>query len=178
MASHVAHPTSSWAASFTDVIVGKGKGRAELLRSAYQDPPNQFPSYQPYRPQIGYQPLPLPLQHHHGIEQLHQTNGLGPSEAESQTLEAAFERALEDAKHDTGQRSSRVDEEIEEIPRAVEREGGDRGDFEAVWQSLRPEAERLNQLAEWERDFSQVSDVIFSSAVCGFSGCRPHIIQQ
>jgi peroxin-5 len=32
------------------------------------------------------------------------------------------------------------------------------GEFEKVWQSLRPEAERLGKLAEWEKDFSQVNN--------------------
>lgn len=33
-----------------------------------------------------------------------------------------------------------------------------KGDFEKVWESLKPEAERLNKLAEWERDFSQFAN--------------------
>lgn len=38
-----------------------------------------------------------------------------------------------------------------------------KGDFEKVWESLKPEAERLNKLAEWERDFSQVHIICFLS---------------
>jgi peroxin-5 len=40
------------------------------------------------------------------------------------------------------------------VPAEEDREA--KGDFEKVWESLKPQAERLNQLAEWEKDFSQV----------------------
>ena len=74
-------------------------------------------------------------------------------------MEQAFEKALADARNG----ETAEDQDVEEIPR--DRDADGQGDFEAVWQSLRPEAERLNQLAEWERDFSQVSDFRSSSPV-------------
>ncbi|WVQ80474.1 hypothetical protein IAT38_002579 [Cryptococcus sp. DSM 104549] len=45
----------------------------------------------------------------------------------------------------TGEESAAPEEETREA----------KGDFDAVWESLKPEAERLNKLAEWENDFSQ-----------------------
>jgi peroxin-5 len=72
------------------------------------------------------------------------------SAKEQQDMEAAFERALEDAKA-----QSAAEQAEEAVPPAEEVKEA-KGDFEAVWESLKPEAERLNKLAEWERDFSQV----------------------
>lgn len=77
-------------------------------------------------------------------------------------MENAFERALQDArtqKEEEGKQMLEKDkEEIVEIEEIIREP---KGDFEAVWESLRPEAERLGKLAEWEKDFSQVSDEIF-----------------
>lgn len=79
----------------------------------------------------------------------------GRTEAEQRDMELAFERALADARSESTvthvPTEQNDDEEIEEIIRDP------KGDFDAVWESLRPEAERLGKLAEWERDFSQVS---------------------
>jgi len=92
-----------------------------------------------------------------GFEQAHQPAKYnGRTEQEQRDMEAAFERALEDARAETGDKEVQTrrndgEEDIEEIVREP------KGDLEAVWESLRPEAERLGQLAEWERDFSQVS---------------------
>lgn len=70
-------------------------------------------------------------------------------------MEDAFERALQDARAQTTEMAHVAEEEgLEEIVRDT---GEVKGDMEAVWESLRPEAERLGRLAEWERDFSQVS---------------------
>ena len=125
--------------------------------------------YQPnfYRPQIGYQPLSHPLssgflpQH----EVSYQVNGI--DQQEQANMEAAFEKALDDARAQSSKTVEVDGEEMEEIVRDdVNRENGD---FEAVWESLRPEAERLGKLAEWEKDFSQVSSVpqglVFSSLI-------------
>ena len=84
-----------------------------------------------------------------------QQMGLQRSGQEQKDMEAAFERALEDAR--VQQRAETVHKEEGEEVEEVVREGEPKGDFEAVWESLRPEAERLNKLSEWERDFSQVS---------------------
>lgn len=76
--------------------------------------------------------------------------------AEQEKMEAAFEQALEDAR---AQNRTESKEEIKtaeaEVPAEETRET--KGDLDAVWESLKPEAERLNKLAEWERDFSQAS---------------------
>ena len=97
----------------------------------------------------GYQPA---LQPSFALPQERVQNGHAASQAE---MEAAFERALEDARAaDAAERAQEQDGE-NGPPEEEYREA--KGDFEKVWESLRPEAERLNQLAEWERDFSQVS---------------------
>lgn len=79
--------------------------------------------------------------------------------AEQERMEAAFEQALEDARAQTrGEEKADTKTAVEaETPAEETREA--KGDFDAVWESLRPEAERLNKLAEWERDFSQVRQV-------------------
>ncbi|OWT37138.1 peroxisome targeting signal receptor [Cryptococcus neoformans Bt1] len=52
-----------------------------------------------------------------------------------------------------------TEETVEEtITDNVEETKEAKGDFEKVWESLKPEAERLNKLAEWERDFSQFTN--------------------
>jgi peroxin-5 len=75
------------------------------------------------------------------------------SAREQEDMEAAFERALEDAR---AQSATNEEEQTKEevVPAEEDREA--KGDFEKVWESLKPQAERLNQLAEWEKDFSQV----------------------
>ena len=82
--------------------------------------------------------------------------GRAMSQAEQEKMEAAFEQALADARE---QSTTTRDEEgvIKEPEPPAEEMRETKGDMEAVWESLRPEAERLNKLAEWERDFSQVS---------------------
>ena len=92
-----------------------------------------------------------------GYDQLSQPVAYnGRSEQQQRDMEAAFERALGDARAQTSreevQTQEKDEEEIDEIVREP------KGDLEAVWESLRPEAERLGKLAEWEKDFSQVSD--------------------
>lgn len=79
------------------------------------------------------------------------------SQKEQEKMEAAFEQAFADARDQTATAEAQTREA--EVPAEEVRET--KGDLEAVWESLRPEAERLNKLAEWERDFSQVC-----SSVC------------
>ena len=78
-------------------------------------------------------------------------------------MEDAFERALQDARSQREEEGKQMlgkdKEEVEEIEEIIREP---KGDFEAVWESLRPEAERLGKLAEWEKDFSQVSDDVFA----------------
>jgi peroxin-5 len=82
-----------------------------------------------------------------------QLNHLNRTQEAQSSLEAAFERALADAQSQTESTSNEQtqipDPEAEEIIREP------KGDLEAVWESLRPEAERLGKLAEWEAEFSQ-----------------------
>ena len=97
---------------------------------------------------------------HMGFDQTRQITGVhGRTEQEQHDMETAFERALADARTQTtmeaDQETLQGEDEVEEIIRDP------KGDFDAVWESLRPEAERLGKLAEWEKDFSQVS-VIYS----------------
>ncbi|WVQ76423.1 hypothetical protein IAR50_006090 [Cryptococcus sp. DSM 104548] len=66
------------------------------------------------------------------------------------------------------QEAERMKEKYKEVARAHEGDevGGEegveekeaKGDFEKVWESLKPEAERLNELAQWENDFSQFTN--------------------
>ncbi|WVO14903.1 hypothetical protein L204_102542 [Cryptococcus depauperatus] len=53
---------------------------------------------------------------------------------------------------DSSQKEEKVDTDLgEEVKDA-------KGDFDKVWESLKPEAERLGKLAEWEKDFSQFTN--------------------
>ena len=79
--------------------------------------------------------------------------------AEQEKMEAAFEQALEDARAQTRTEST-ADTKSAESEVQAEETRETKGDLDAVWESLKPEAERLNKLAEWERDFSQVSRFI------------------
>jgi len=78
--------------------------------------------------------------------------------AEQEKMEAAFEQALEDARAQTRTETT-ADTKPTEPEVLAEETRETKGDLDAVWESLKPEAERLNKLAEWERDFSQVSQI-------------------
>lgn len=111
-------------------------------------PPNPFGGLQTYQPQL--QPM------------YSQPQQMGADHAQ---MEAAFEQALADARAQTAPAKEELKEaeQKEEIKEPVEDKGGVqdssefKGDLEAVWESLKPEAERINKLAEWEKEFSQVS---------------------
>jgi len=141
---------SGWAKTFQ--LNGKGKERVPS--------PSQMCSQlqaRPYVSQHSYQPF-QPMYFNLGQNQAYQPGVInGRSEQEQRDMEAAFERALEDARVESTTKKVQTvradDEEIEELVREP------KGDFEKVWESLRPEAERLGKLAEWESDFSQVSEV-------------------
>lgn len=145
---------SGWADSFA---TGKGKGR-EM---------SPMPMEQPYQPQMmppnpfaggglqTYQPRLQPMY----AQQLQQPAPLQAGHAE---MEAAFERALADARAQSAP-AEEAKEEVKEDTTKTEdakeqepTEGDFKGELDAVWESLKPEAERLNQLAEWEKEFSQV----------------------
>lgn len=110
-------------------------------------------------PSSNYQPTFQPIYSgggYHPQASIQILNSQGRTEEAQKEMELAFERALEDARAQTGRGSGDVRVEGDEME-GVEDRGQAKGDLEAVWESLRPEAERLGQLAEWERDFSQVS---------------------
>jgi peroxin-5 len=78
-------------------------------------------------------------------------------------MDAAFDQAFKDAQLHMGQDQAQANEQEheqaqpqelqqEEAPAEEIREA--KGDFEKVWESLKPEAERLGKLAEWEKEFS------------------------
>ena len=78
------------------------------------------------------------------------------SQAEQEKMEAAFEQALADAREQSTTTTKPEEGATKDAEPPAEEMRETKGDLEAVWESLRPEAERLNKLAEWERDFSQV----------------------
>jgi peroxin-5 len=81
---------------------------------------------------------------------------LALSKEEHAEMEAAFEKAFDEVRS-AGQEEVEKQEQEEGPPAEEMREA--KGEFDKVWESLRPEAERLNKLAEWESEFSQVSTV-------------------
>ncbi|OCF33079.1 hypothetical protein I316_05124 [Kwoniella heveanensis BCC8398] len=164
---------SAWSSDFQSYsnVSGKGKGRAVEL-----------PTAQTYQPQSGYYPTQLgngyksqmyPYQpvlgNHQGfggsalqghLNQQPQTQG----QMSHQDMDNLFARAEEDWKAGSTANELAAEEQKEgegETAQRVEEDGvremtdDPKGDFEAVWESLKPEAERLGKLAEWERDFSQ-----------------------
>ncbi|ORX33557.1 hypothetical protein BD324DRAFT_639280 [Kockovaella imperatae] len=146
---------SDWAQAFSND--SKGKARAQEVHYHSSRQGYSAPSFQPYRPQIGYQPMPLSLAGQ--LPQLDQSYGSAfqqRSIEDQKAMEDAFERALEDARHSEAVNENQTEEDVQEMVR--DKEDEEKGDFEAVWQSLRPEAERLNKLAEWEKEYSQFVD--------------------
>ncbi|GFZ50651.1 hypothetical protein JCM24511_08409 [Saitozyma sp. JCM 24511] len=151
---------SEWANGYTD---WKGKGRAPPplpLAPAPQDfAQSEWNQPRPFMPmQSSFQPmysgaLPGPMTQQMPVTD-HQA-AAQRSAREQADMEAAFERALEDAR---AERATDEEEQTKEeaVPAEENREA--KGDFEKVWESLKPQAERLNQLAEWEKDFSQFTN--------------------
>lgn len=122
--------------------------------------------YQPAHSFGGFQPALQPMYQNYmaqpppGVQQLAGPSMQEQAQREQEDMNAAFERALADAKAKDAedlaaeQQQQQVGSQTQEHPEEEVREV--KGDFEKVWESLRPEAERLNKLAEWEKDFSQV----------------------
>ncbi|WWC67075.1 uncharacterized protein I206_100982 [Kwoniella pini CBS 10737] len=159
---------SAWSNDFQNFNQSqvKGKGRAvepaPPVQSTYQN------GYSSYTPQFGgyggYQPTFTPMyggiQHAQPPPQVEMQPQLNQQE-----MDDLFARAEEDYKASSSinggievaeqpivEDTMNVEEEAKEAVREP------KGDFEAVWESLRPEAERLNKLAEWENDFSQFTN--------------------
>lgn len=138
-------PAQDYAPQSSMMGMGMGMGGGMMMNA----PPNPFGGLQTYQPQLQpmySQPQQIPAGH-----------------AE---MEAAFEQALKDARAQNAMPAAKeeVKEAEEKEPEPAEEIGGVeeskefKGDLEAVWESLKPEAERMNQLAEWEKEFSQVSE--------------------
>lgn len=81
-------------------------------------------------------------------------------------MEDAFEAAMSDWKamgdeHKTRDQETAKNEAKDEQKTAegeeVEDRGETKGDLEKVWESLTSDETRMDKLAQWEKDFSQVS---------------------
>jgi len=82
------------------------------------------------------------------------------------SMEDAFEAAMSDWKamgdeHKTRDQETAKNEAKDEQKTAegeeVEDRGETKGDLEKVWESLTSDETRMDKLAQWEKDFSQVS---------------------
>ncbi|WRT63596.1 uncharacterized protein IL334_000519 [Kwoniella shivajii] len=164
---------SAWSNDFQSYSQSKGKSRAVQAPMTHIPPSNDQNGYPNHTPQYGYQPSFTPM--YQGMipqqpQLQQQPQYQNHAEVSQEQMENLFARAEEDYKaasaniSDLGeqQRDSKGEERAEPM---VEESGGvedmlqePKGDFEAVWESLRPEAERLNKLAEWESDFSQFTN--------------------
>ncbi|WOO80176.1 Peroxisomal targeting signal receptor [Vanrija pseudolonga] len=165
-----AQMNNGWA---TDFHTGKGKGRAA------PPPMQQQPVYEPqqsYAPMYGgmgggmgmgmYQSRLQPM---YGA-QAQQGPVAGPAAQihHGPEMDAAFEAALADAQAqaDAAREAEKEPEQeavhpppqVEDETDGIEDSDQFKGDLDAVWESLKPEAERLNKLAEWEKEFSQFVD--------------------
>ncbi|KAL1412059.1 Peroxisomal membrane signal receptor PTS1 [Vanrija albida] len=166
-----AQMSNGWA---NDFHTGKGKGRAA-------PPPMQ--QQQAYEPQQSYAPMYGGMGGGMGMgmyagglqqpmygQQMQQGPVAGPAAQihHGPEMDAAFEAALADAQAQADaarEAEKEVEQEAVHPPPQVEDEGDGiedadefKGDLDAVWESLKPEAERLNKLAEWEKEFSQFVD--------------------
>ncbi|KAI5449872.1 Peroxisomal membrane signal receptor PTS1 [Naganishia albida] len=166
----------AWGGDFQAFVDGKGKAREASPQM--QQMQQQQPAMTQYTPQMGYSPYvprfqplshttyaPQPFQHQ-------QQPAFQPPAVQEQVdtakLDAEFERAL--AEHRELEAAQKEDRRGAEKDAAVAddgelqsalaqpREGDGQPDFEAVWQSLKPEADRLGKLAEWEKEFSQFAN--------------------
>ncbi|WWD22321.1 hypothetical protein CI109_106812 [Kwoniella shandongensis] len=172
---------SAWSNDFQSMdINGKGKARAhtpETSMSTYQhqqQQPASMMGMSSFRSQMPYQPSFTPMYNPspYGGAEVHGQSQLPPSTSAAMTMdeskmEELFARAEEDwmkaEAQEAGQNGKTKEEEAvvekqaeQEEEQEVVREA--KGDFDAVWESLRPEAERLGKLAEWEKDFSQFTN--------------------
>lgn len=176
---------SNWIEGYEKWQSSQGKGKQRDVEPGPPMAPN--PSYYGGIPgasmglsqgmSLGYQPAFSPI---YG-QNLQQPLASLPPEVhlDPKQMEALFDRAEEDWKA-TDAASSQTSEQMDakgkgkekELPADeetaeetttddVEEMKEAKGDFEKVWESLKPEAERLNKLAEWERDFSQVRIICF-----------------
>lgn len=107
-------------------------------------PSNPFGQLQTYQPRMqqSYQPQ-QPMQ----------------ASADHAQMEAAFEQALADARAQNAKPEQKEEAKADVAEEKTEEKSEEtkefKGDLDAVWESLKPEAERLGKLAEWESEYSQ-----------------------
>ncbi|WWC57856.1 uncharacterized protein I303_100391 [Kwoniella dejecticola CBS 10117] len=170
---------SGWSNDFQSFNQSQSKGKGRAVEPVPQNQTqipysNGYSGYHPQpQPQVqyggyggygGYQPSFTPMyggiQHtqQHSAPQTHMQPQMNQKE-----MDVLFARAEEDYKASSTVNDSAADQQqanpagVEEAKEAEVR-GEPKGDFDAVWESLKPEAERLNKLAEWEKDFSQFTN--------------------
>ncbi|KAJ9102014.1 hypothetical protein QFC19_004939 [Naganishia cerealis] len=168
---------TAWGGEF-QAFVGKGKGKEPLTEHG-----GYVPQFAP-SPALGmgmgmgmgmgagyggmqnYASQPytsfLPQSHHQ--QPLVQT---AAGHMETANMEEAFERAMKEHQELENAQQQQPEQKEGDIQRALSgddqkaQQGEERfnnPDFEAVWQSLKPEADRLGKLAEWEKEFSQFAN--------------------
>ncbi|WWC97367.1 hypothetical protein V866_004246 [Kwoniella sp. B9012] len=154
---------SAWSGDFQS-FHGKGKGRAVEQPSSPQGSSPYQNGYSSFTPHYGggFQPSFQPM--YQGMiphQQIQQTQGQAPRALDQKEMDDLFARAEEDY------RASSSEAQVDKVQEQDQEQGQDgveemtsdpKGDLEKVWESLKPEAERLNQLAEWEKDFSQFTN--------------------
>lgn len=144
---------SGWASDF------QGKGKAREMPQQHMDPMMHQPQMMPPNPFGG---MGMMQQYQPRLSPMYQQ--AQPVAADHAKMEAAFEAALADARAqavpvqaEPETKEEQVTEEAQVEEPKAEEDKPFKGDLEAVWESLKPEAERQNKLAEWESEFSQVS---------------------
>ncbi|KAK8845376.1 hypothetical protein IAR55_006089 [Kwoniella newhampshirensis] len=169
---------SSWSNDFqpidqrNGVDNGKGKGRVLEPRQHHHVP------YQPSTSVMGgmssfrspYQPSFTPMfnlpSSYPQAQILSLPSGVAMDGSNMDELfakaEEEFMKAEAASKDQVGKGKGKevVEDQREEVAERAEEDvvREPKGDFDAVWESLRPEAERLGKLAEWEKDFSQFTN--------------------
>lgn len=151
-------PQMAYNPSYSGGIPGASMGLSQGMGLGYQ------PSFSPiYSQNLQQPPASLPPEVLLDPKQMEALFARAEEEWKATDAASSQTSEQEDAKGKGKEKEMSADEEtaeetttdnVEEIKEA-------KGDFEKVWESLKPEAERLNKLAEWERDFSQVRVVCF-----------------
>ncbi|GHJ89060.1 hypothetical protein NliqN6_5462 [Naganishia liquefaciens] len=169
----------SWGGDFQSFVEGKGKAResASPAPMMHQQQPPQAssyasmmagmggmglgmgmntgytPSYSSFTPRYASQPL----SHTTYAPQTQETAQVDPAQLDAEFARVEREHA-EQLEREKGGEQEEKDQEIQEAVGQQKPEGDNQPDFEAVWQSLKPEADRLGKLAEWEKEFSQFAN--------------------
>ncbi|WVW81525.1 hypothetical protein I302_103520 [Kwoniella bestiolae CBS 10118] len=151
---------SGWSNDFQSFSQGKGKGRA--VEHEQPQPQSQVNPYQNgysgYTPHYGggFQPMYGAMMSQPQLQQQPQSQ-MDNQALNQKEMDDLFARAEEDYKAASEKTQSQTEQDQDTD--GIQEIGSDpKGDLEAVWESLKPEAERLNKLAEWEKDFSQFTN--------------------